>query len=52
MTLETTNKLLFIYINSRSLWNTGNLIDKYKKKKGQKQLDKEITQELADQLLN
>jgi hypothetical protein len=27
-------------------------MDKYKKKKGQKQLDKEIAQELADQLLN
>jgi hypothetical protein len=51
MTLETTDKLLFIYINSRSLRNAGNLMDKYKKK-GQKQLDKEIAQELADQLLN
>jgi hypothetical protein len=52
MTIETSNKLLFIYINSRSLWKAGSPLDKYQKKKGQKELNKAITQELDNQLLN
>jgi hypothetical protein len=52
MTIETSDMLLFIYINSRSLRKAGGPLDKYQKKKGQKELDKAIAQELNDQLLN
>ena len=48
MTITTTDKLLFIYINSRSLRKAGSLMDKYQKKKGQKELDKATAQELND----
>jgi hypothetical protein len=52
ITIKTSNKLLFIYINSRSLRKAGSPLDKYQKKKGQKELNKVITQELDNQLLN
>ena len=52
MSIETSDMLLFVYINSRSLRHAGNPLDKYKKKKNQKQLDKEVELELNDQLLN
>jgi len=51
MTIETSDKLLFIYINSRSLRKAGSPLDKYQKK-GQKELSKAIAKELNDQLLN
>jgi hypothetical protein len=43
MTVATSNKLLFIYINTRSLQSTTNIVSKYKTA---------AKQELEDQLLN